>query len=74
MQTSKKKRKKFADRARKMANVVISNSFWKSVALATKNFLPLVILLRIVDGEEKQPMRFIYGGLNDTIKEVKAAF
>jgi hypothetical protein len=74
MQTSKKKRKKFVDRAGRMANVVISNNFWKLVALATRIFLPLVILLRIVDGEEKQPIGFVYGGLNDAIKEVKAAF
>ena len=57
-----------------MADVVVSNNFWKSVALATKIFLPLVLLLRIVDGEEKQPMGFVYGGLKDAIKEVKAAF
>ncbi|XP_078174452.1 uncharacterized protein LOC144568097 [Carex rostrata] len=42
--------------------------------IATKVFLPLVLLLRIVDGEEKQPMGFVYGGLKDAIKEIKAAF
>jgi hypothetical protein len=36
MQTSKKNWKKFAHRARMMADVVISNRVWKSVALATK--------------------------------------
>ncbi|XP_078158838.1 uncharacterized protein LOC144554393 [Carex rostrata] len=71
---SKKKRKKFADKGRQISKIVVSNSFWKSVALAIKVFKPLVVLLRIVDGEEKQPMGFVYGGLRDAIKEVKAAF
>jgi hypothetical protein len=44
------------------------------VTLATKFFLPLVVLLRIVDGEEKQPMGFAYGGLKDVIKEVNEVF
>ena len=74
IESSKKKKKKFSDKARKMSDVVSTNNFWKSVALATKVFLPLVLLLRIVDGEEKQPMGFVYGGLKDAIKEIKAAF
>ena len=71
---SKKKRKKFADKGRNMSELVVSNKFWKSVALAIRIFKPLVFLLKIVDGEEKQPMGFVYGGLKDAIKEVKAAF
>ncbi|XP_078148592.1 uncharacterized protein LOC144544048 [Carex rostrata] len=51
-----------------------ATSFWKSVALAIKIFKPLVVLLRIVDGEEKQPMGFVFGGLKDAIKKAKAAF
>jgi hypothetical protein len=69
-----KRRKKFADKARKMQDVAISNNFWKSMTLATKIFLPLVVLLRIVDEELKQPMRFIYGGLKDAMKEVNETF
>jgi len=53
---------------------MLSTPFWKSVALCLKVFEPLVRLLRLVDGDVKPAMGFLYGELIKGKKEVKEAF
>jgi hypothetical protein len=42
---------------------VLSQSFWNNVHLCLKVFEPLVKLLRLVDGDVKPSMGFLYGEL-----------
>ncbi|KAJ1255020.1 hypothetical protein BS78_K297900 [Paspalum vaginatum] len=53
---------------------MLSASFWKNVALCLKVFEPLVRLLRLVDGDVRPAMAFLYGELIKAKKEIKEAF
>ena len=53
---------------------MLSVPFWKSVALCLKVFEPLVRLLRLVDGDVRPAMAFLYGELIKAKKEIKEAF
>ncbi|XP_072983547.1 uncharacterized protein [Typha latifolia] len=61
-------------KGKRVYSTILNNQFWRQVSLAVKVFTPLVKLLRIVDGERKPPMGFIYGGLKDVKKEIKNIF
>ncbi|KAJ1292051.1 hypothetical protein BS78_02G362500 [Paspalum vaginatum] len=53
---------------------MLSVPFWKNVALCLKVFEPLVRLLRLVDGDVRPAMAFLYGELIKAKKEIKEAF
>ncbi|KAK1261472.1 hypothetical protein QJS04_geneDACA001003 [Acorus gramineus] len=61
-------------KGQKASDIVISPSFWNQVALAIKIFAPLCHLLRIVDGEQRPSMGFVYGGLEEAKKEIMELF
>lgn len=42
---------------------VLKSSFWKNINFALKVCGPLIKVLRIVDGETKPPMGYIYGAM-----------
>ncbi|KAJ1254347.1 hypothetical protein BS78_K080000 [Paspalum vaginatum] len=52
---------------------MLSTPFWKSVLVCLKVFEPLVRLLRLVDGDVKPSMGFLYGELLKAKKEIKEA-
>ncbi|PWZ57795.1 hypothetical protein Zm00014a_030395 [Zea mays] len=54
--------------------MVLSIPFWKGVSLCLKVFEPLVKLLRLVDGDVKPSMGFLYGELINAKKAIKEAF
>lgn len=54
--------------------IVISRSFWNGVNLCLKVFSPLVKLLRLVDGDRKPSMGFLYGELQQAKEDIKMAF
>jgi hypothetical protein len=53
---------------------VLNIQFWRNVALCLKAFEPLVKVLRLVDGDVKPSMGFVYGELLKAKKEIKEAF
>nr|CAN83296.1 hypothetical protein VITISV_008290 [Vitis vinifera] len=53
-----------------IANIVLMPSFWNTIVFCLKVSGPLVRVLRLVDGEKKAPMGYIYEAMNrakDTI-------
>ena len=52
---------------------VMSVSFWNGVTQYLKVFAPLVRVLRLVDGDRKPSMGFVYGELKKTKEEIKEA-
>ncbi|RVX19297.1 hypothetical protein CK203_008531 [Vitis vinifera] len=53
-----------------IANIVLMPSFWNTIVFSLKVSCPLVRVLRLVDGEKKAPMGYIYEAMNrakDTI-------
>ncbi|KAI8530132.1 hypothetical protein RHMOL_Rhmol11G0032000 [Rhododendron molle] len=53
---------------------VMSQAFWNGVTLCLKVFGPLVMVLRLVDGDRKPSMGFVYGELTKAKEEIKAAY
>ncbi|KAL5793401.1 hypothetical protein ACOSP7_001995 [Xanthoceras sorbifolium] len=52
---------------------VMSMSFWNGVTICLKVFAPLVKVLRLVDGDRKPAMGFVYGELVQAKEEIKVA-
>uniref|UniRef100_UPI0005C9ACA9 uncharacterized protein LOC101303082 n=1 Tax=Fragaria vesca subsp. vesca TaxID=101020 RepID=UPI0005C9ACA9 len=55
-------------------NIALSASFWNGVNLSLKVFAPLVKVLRIVDGDRKPSMGFVYGEQLELNEEIKKVF
>jgi len=53
---------------------ILSPTFWKDVKLCLSVFEPLVKVLRLVDGDVKPSMGFIYGELLKAKREIKEAY
>ncbi|XP_021320513.1 uncharacterized protein LOC8057237 [Sorghum bicolor] len=53
---------------------ILSPTFWKDVKLTLAVFEPLVKVLRLVDGDVKPSMGFVYGSLLKAKREIKEAF
>ncbi|CAN6685690.1 unnamed protein product [Malus baccata var. baccata] len=53
---------------------VLSSHFWSGVLLCLKVFEPLFKVLRIVDGDKKPSMGFLYGELQKAKMEIKETF
>ncbi|XP_074340527.1 uncharacterized protein LOC141678175 [Apium graveolens] len=51
-------------------STIVSRSFWTNLSFCVDLFKPLVKLLRLVDGDLKPSMGFMYGEFKDTKKEV----
>lgn len=47
-----------------IANIVLMPSFWNTIVFCLKVSGPLVHVLRLVDGEKKAPMGYIYEAMN----------
>ncbi|KAF8399145.1 hypothetical protein HHK36_015010 [Tetracentron sinense] len=59
-------------KGKKSMVTVLSTTFWNNIVYAMKITAPLVRVLRLVDGEKKPPMGYIYeamDGAKETIKE-----
>ena len=52
-------------------DIVVPNDFWNSIELCLRVFTPLVKVLRLVDGEEKPSMGFVYGELLKAMDDIK---
>ncbi|KAL5764322.1 hypothetical protein ACOSP7_016678 [Xanthoceras sorbifolium] len=52
-------------------STVLNMNFWNGVTLCLKVFAPLVKVLRLVDGDVKPSMGFLYGELKNAKEEIK---
>ncbi|KAF8396293.1 hypothetical protein HHK36_017909 [Tetracentron sinense] len=52
---------------------VLSTTFWNNIIYAKKITAPLVRVLRLVDGEKKPPMGYIYEAMDRAKKAIKEA-
>ncbi|CAN1725579.1 hypothetical protein LINPERHAP1_LOCUS144 [Linum perenne] len=53
---------------------ILNVAYWKAVNLCLKVFEPLVKVLRLVDGDVKPSMGFVYGEIVKAKREIKEAF
>ncbi|KAI8535116.1 hypothetical protein RHMOL_Rhmol10G0150200 [Rhododendron molle] len=53
---------------------VMSMAFWNGASLCLKVFAPLVMVLRLVDGDRKPAMGFVYGELKKAKEDIKKAY
>nr|XP_011468457.1 PREDICTED: uncharacterized protein LOC101302773 [Fragaria vesca subsp. vesca] len=56
------------------ASIALSPSFWNGVNLCLKVFAPLVKVLRLVDGDRKPSMGFVYGEQQKAREEIKKTY
>lgn len=61
-------------KGKKATATMLLPAFWKDVKLTLAIFEPLVKVLRLVDGDVKPSMGFIYGELLKAKREIKEAF
>ncbi|KAL8490386.1 hypothetical protein ACS0TY_025559 [Phlomoides rotata] len=59
---------------KKAVKIVLTPSFWNSVLYILKIYGPLVCVLKLVDGERKPPMGYIYEALNRAKETIKKSF
>ena len=54
-------------REKNVTNIIFMSSFWNTVVFCLKVSGPLIRVLRLVDGEKRSPMGYIYA----TMKKAK---
>ena len=61
--------------ARKVQNIILSdNRFWKAIKYCLKYVLPLVKMLRLVDGDIKLTMNYIYEAMDRAKEQIDKNF
>ncbi|XP_019234971.1 PREDICTED: uncharacterized protein LOC109215374 [Nicotiana attenuata] len=61
-------------RGRESADIILSPSFWNNVVHALKIGGPLVKVLRLVDGEQRPPMGYLYEAIDRAKEAIQASF
>ncbi|XP_042387453.1 uncharacterized protein LOC121979531 [Zingiber officinale] len=59
---------------KRVAEVILMPSFWKNMVFALKVGGPLVKVLRLVDGEKRSPMGYIYEAMDRAKEAIVASF
>ncbi|KAL8532011.1 hypothetical protein ACS0TY_008567 [Phlomoides rotata] len=59
---------------KKVANIILAPRFWNSVVRIVKIYSPLVRVLRLVDGERKPAMGYIYEAMDRAKETIMKAF
>ncbi|KAH7672113.1 Ribonuclease H-like protein [Dioscorea alata] len=59
---------------KKIVDLVLDSSFWKECVVIVKVAKPLVRVLRIVDGDDRPAMGFIYEAINKAKEEMSKRF
>lgn len=57
-----------------MASDLLKESYWKNVLYACKLTRPLVEVLRMINGDEKPPMGYIYEALDRAKETIASSF
>ncbi|XP_075103722.1 uncharacterized protein LOC142178291 [Nicotiana tabacum] len=61
-------------RGREPADIILSLSFWNNVVHALKIGGPLVKVLRLVDGEQRPPIGYLYEAMDRAKEAIQASF
>ncbi|XP_075102898.1 uncharacterized protein LOC142177594 isoform X2 [Nicotiana tabacum] len=61
-------------RGRESADIILSPSFWNNVVHALKIGGPLVKVLRLVDGERRPPMGYLYEAMDRAKEAIQVSF
>ncbi|XP_019244598.1 PREDICTED: uncharacterized protein LOC109224476 [Nicotiana attenuata] len=61
-------------RGRESLDIILSPSFWNNVVHALKIGGPLVKVLRLVDGEQRPPMGYLYEAIDRANEAIQASF
>ncbi|XP_070055570.1 uncharacterized protein [Nicotiana tomentosiformis] len=61
-------------RGRESADIILSPSFWNNVVHALKIGGPLVKVLRLVDGERRPPMGYLYEAMDRANEAIQVSF
>ncbi|XP_070033718.1 uncharacterized protein [Nicotiana tomentosiformis] len=61
-------------RGRESADIILSPSFWNNVVHASKIGGPLVKVLRLVDGEQRPPMGYLYEAMDRANEAIQVSF
>ncbi|CAM8981053.1 unnamed protein product [Rhodiola kirilowii] len=59
---------------KKIATFILEDTFWKDVLYALKLGSPLIEVLRMVDGERKPPMEYIYEAMDRAKETIAKSF
>lgn len=59
---------------KKVASILLQDTFWRNVLYALKLTGPLVKVLRLVDGERKPPMGYIYEAMDRAKETISKTF
>ncbi|XP_074377827.1 uncharacterized protein LOC141719352 [Apium graveolens] len=54
----------------KIYRTIVSETYWQALSMCVEIFKPLVKVLRLVDGDWRPSMGFVYGELKDAKKEI----
>nr|XP_016452134.1 PREDICTED: uncharacterized protein LOC107776735 isoform X2 [Nicotiana tabacum] len=61
-------------RGRESADIILSPSFWNNVVHALKIGGPLVKVIRLVDGEQRPPMGYLYEAMDKAKEAIQVSF
>ncbi|KAF8392528.1 hypothetical protein HHK36_022871 [Tetracentron sinense] len=61
------------EKGKRAMETVLATSFWKGIIYAMKIIAPLVRVLRLVDGEKRSPMGYIYEAMDKAKEAIKEA-
>lgn len=61
-------------KARDFIDAVLDSRFWNNCGIVVKIVAPLVWLLRIVDGDDRQSLAYVYDGMYRAKKAIEATF
>ena len=59
---------------KKVTSYLLHESYWKNVLYTLKLIGPIVKILRIVDGDKKPPMGYIYEAINRAKEAIATSF
>lgn len=57
-----------------MANMALDSRLWKNIIMCLKVAAPLIVVLRLVDSDEKPAMGFIYEAMDTAKEKIKNNF
>lgn len=71
--TNQLESKQVREKEKNVANIVFMSYFWNIIVLYFKVSYAFVCVLRLVDGEKRYPMHYIYDPWKGQIKELSKA-
>ncbi|XP_059658690.1 uncharacterized protein LOC132305021 [Cornus florida] len=59
---------------KRVTSYVLMSAFWNTIVFSLKVSSPLILVLRLVDGERKPPMGYIYAAMDTAKKAIAKSF